>query len=71
VLDGLAEWQGEAVDLEELARTWIVGTPERVIARLGEYADAGIGRVMLQHHLLRDDEALELIAAEVAPALAS
>ena len=68
--DRLAEWRGDAVDLDELARTWIVGTPERVVARLREYADAGVERVMLQHHLYEDDDALELIASEVAPALA-
>jgi F420-dependent oxidoreductase-like protein len=65
----LAEWRGKAVDLDELARSWIVGTPDRVIARLREYADAGVERVMLQHHLIDDDAALELIASEVAPAL--
>jgi F420-dependent oxidoreductase-like protein len=67
----LAAWRGEAVDLRELARTWIVGTPEPIVARLREYADAGIQRVMLQHHLYEDDEALELIAAEVVPAVAA
>ena len=65
----LEEWRGEAVDLDELRRSWIVGPPDQVIARLREYADAGIGRVMLQHHLIDDDAALELIASEVAPAL--
>ena len=69
--DRLAEWQGSPVDLSELAERWIVGTPEQVVERLRAYADAGIGRVMLQHHLYRDDEALELIASEVAPALAA
>ena len=29
----LAEWQGEPVDLYELAERWIVGTPERVVER--------------------------------------
>jgi alkanesulfonate monooxygenase SsuD/methylene tetrahydromethanopterin reductase-like flavin-dependent oxidoreductase (luciferase family) len=66
----LAAWRGQPVDLDALARTWIVGTPERVTARLREYAEAGVERVMLQHHLVDDDAALELIAAEVAPALA-
>jgi alkanesulfonate monooxygenase SsuD/methylene tetrahydromethanopterin reductase-like flavin-dependent oxidoreductase (luciferase family) len=66
----LAEWRGAAVDLDELARSWIVGTPDRVVERLREYADAGVGRVMLQHHLIDDDAALELIASEVGPALA-
>ncbi len=66
----LAEWQGTPVDLDDLAKRWIVGTPERVVERLREYGDAGVGRVMLQHHLFREDEGLEIIASEVAPALA-
>ncbi|HWT23959.1 MAG TPA: TIGR03560 family F420-dependent LLM class oxidoreductase [Solirubrobacteraceae bacterium] len=49
---------------------WLAGTPEQLVARLGEYADAGVERVMLQHLRHRDDEPLELIAAEVVPALA-
>ncbi len=66
----LAERQGSPVDLDELAASWIVGTPDRVIERLGEYADAGVGRVMLQHHLFREDEALEIISSDVMPAVA-
>jgi alkanesulfonate monooxygenase SsuD/methylene tetrahydromethanopterin reductase-like flavin-dependent oxidoreductase (luciferase family) len=46
------------------------GTPDRLVERLGEYAEAGVERVMLQHLLHRDTEALELLAAEVVPALA-
>ena len=48
---------------------WIVGTPDEFIARLREYEEAGVEAVMLQHHLFRDEEALELIAREVIPAL--
>ena len=46
------------------------GTPDRLVERLREYAEAGVERVMLQHLLHRDTEALELLAAEVVPALA-
>jgi F420-dependent oxidoreductase-like protein len=46
------------------------GTPDRIVERLREYAAAGVDRVMLQHLLHRDTEALELLAAEVVPALA-
>jgi F420-dependent oxidoreductase-like protein len=46
------------------------GTPEQLIERLREYADVGVERVMLQHLLHRDTDALELLAAEVLPALA-
>lgn len=66
----LAEWQGEPVSVEELRRTWIAGTPDEIVARLREYEAVGVERVMLQHHLYRDVEALELIAAEVIPAFA-
>ena len=41
------------------------------MARLGEYEAAGVERVFLQHLLFRDEEILELFAAEVVPALVS
>jgi F420-dependent oxidoreductase-like protein len=70
----LAQWRRQDVDprqlVDELARTWIVGTPEQVIGRLREYEAAGVERVMLQHHLHRDLAALELIGREVIPAVA-
>jgi len=66
----LAEWEGEPLDVDELRRDGIAGTPAEVVARLREYEAAGIERVMLQHLLHRDVEALELIAAEVVPAFA-
>jgi F420-dependent oxidoreductase-like protein len=67
--DRLGEWNGERVALDALRRTWLAGTPDEVIARLREYEAAGVERVMLQHNLFRDHEALELLAAEVVPAL--
>jgi len=66
----LAEVTGSAADVGELRRTALAGTPDEVVARLREYEAAGIERVMLQHLLHRDVEALELIAAEVVPAFA-
>jgi F420-dependent oxidoreductase-like protein len=54
--------------LDALRGSWISGTPDQVIARLREYEAAGVERVMLQHNLFRDLDALELIAAEVVPA---
>ncbi len=62
--------QREPVSVDDLRRTWIVGTPDEVIARLREYEAVGVERVMLQHHLYRDVAALELIASEVVPAFA-
>jgi alkanesulfonate monooxygenase SsuD/methylene tetrahydromethanopterin reductase-like flavin-dependent oxidoreductase (luciferase family) len=66
----LAEWQGAEVDVDEKRRTWIAGTPDEIVARLREYEAVGIERVMVQHLLHRDVDALELLAAEVVPAFA-
>jgi F420-dependent oxidoreductase-like protein len=52
------------------ASGWLTGTPDRIVERLREYEEAGVERVMLQHLAHRDSEALELVAAEVVPALA-
>jgi F420-dependent oxidoreductase-like protein len=68
--DRFAAWSGEPVDLEERRRAWLAGTPDEVIARLREYEAVGVERVMLQHLLPTDHAALELFAAEIAPAFA-
>jgi F420-dependent oxidoreductase-like protein len=75
----LADWRGHQdqagrdVDayIAAVAQPWIVGTPEAFCARLREYEAAGIERVMLQHHLYDDFDALELVGREVIPALAT
>ena len=64
----LAAVTGDAADVEQLRRAALAGTPNEVVARLREYEAAGVERVMLQHLVHRDVEALELIAAEVVPA---
>ncbi|HSD49751.1 MAG TPA: TIGR03560 family F420-dependent LLM class oxidoreductase [Actinomycetota bacterium] len=56
--------------LDDLSRDCIVGTPDRAIQRLREYADAGVQRMVLNHELVDDDEMLELLATQVMPALA-
>jgi F420-dependent oxidoreductase-like protein len=58
------------VGLHDARANGVTGTPDEVVARLREYQSAGVERVMLQHLLHRDIEALELFAAEVAPAFA-
>ena len=57
-------------DLDDARANGLTGTPDELVARLREYESAGIERVMLQHLLHRDIEALELVAAEVVPAFA-
>jgi alkanesulfonate monooxygenase SsuD/methylene tetrahydromethanopterin reductase-like flavin-dependent oxidoreductase (luciferase family) len=55
--------------LAELEVDCIVGTPDRAAARLREYADAGVQRVMLNHELFDDTDMLEILAAEIVPRL--
>jgi F420-dependent oxidoreductase-like protein len=45
----------------------IVGTPDRAVERLSEYAAAGVQRIMLNHELFDDLEMLELLASQVFP----
>ena len=51
------------------AQGFVRGTPEQVVARLREYEAVGVERVFLQHLLFREEPVLELLAAEVIPAL--
>ena len=51
------------------ASGWRVGSPAELIAELRALAAAGAERIVLQHNDQRDDEALELLAREVLPAL--
>jgi alkanesulfonate monooxygenase SsuD/methylene tetrahydromethanopterin reductase-like flavin-dependent oxidoreductase (luciferase family) len=67
----LMERRGETGDaaavLESLGPKRIVGTPDRVLARLEEYSQAGVQRVMMQHLVHDDLEALALIGSEIIP----
>ncbi|MGH8866367.1 MAG: LLM class F420-dependent oxidoreductase [Actinomycetes bacterium] len=56
---------GRSVD--ELRAVSAAGTPDEVVARLGEYAEAGASRVYLQTLDLSDLAHLELVAREVLP----
>jgi F420-dependent oxidoreductase-like protein len=53
--------------LAELQLDCILGTPDVASARLREYAEAGVQRVMLNHELFDDLAMLEVIAAEIIP----
>ncbi len=46
-----------------------MGTPEEAAAQLRPFVDAGVQEFCFQTLLLDDREALEMIAAEVMPAL--
>lgn len=57
--------------LEERAERWIVGTPEEAVARLRALAEVGVERVYLQHLAPTDLELVELVGAQIVPALAA
>jgi F420-dependent oxidoreductase-like protein len=61
----LAEWRGEhgkAEDfLRNLPQSWLAGTLDELDGRLLELEEAGVERVMLQHLLHRDLDAVEEI----------
>jgi F420-dependent oxidoreductase-like protein len=47
----------------------VSGTPAQVLERLAEYAEAGVERVMLQHLLHDDLDAIGLLGSHVLPSL--
>jgi F420-dependent oxidoreductase-like protein len=61
----LADWRGHEGDAESfldgLPEAWLAGTLEELTERLDELADAGVDRVMCQHLLHRDLDAVEQI----------
>ncbi len=63
----LEAWVGQR---QENPETMILGTVERVLARLKSYEEAGVERIFLQHLLHRDVEMVELIGREIVPAVA-
>ena len=69
VVTPLASLSPEEI-LENRKEAWFVGTPEEIAERMRELARLGIHLFMLQHFLLDDRDALELLATEVIPAVA-
>jgi alkanesulfonate monooxygenase SsuD/methylene tetrahydromethanopterin reductase-like flavin-dependent oxidoreductase (luciferase family) len=55
----MAEWRGS----NEIRPDWLYGTVEQVRERVGEYEAAGVDRVVFQHHLFRDLDAVALIGS--------
>ncbi len=49
--------------------TWVCGTVDEAVTRLRELADAGVERMMLQHLLHDDLDAVELFGRELVPAV--
>ena len=70
----LARWKGEGADgeafLAALRPSAIKGTVPEALDQLAALSEAGLTRVMAQHLLHRDLEAIELIGREVIPAVA-
>jgi alkanesulfonate monooxygenase SsuD/methylene tetrahydromethanopterin reductase-like flavin-dependent oxidoreductase (luciferase family) len=56
--------------LEEVRKSWFVGTPEEIAEQIRGVAALGIDLFMLQHFLLDDRDALKLLASDVIPAVA-
>jgi alkanesulfonate monooxygenase SsuD/methylene tetrahydromethanopterin reductase-like flavin-dependent oxidoreductase (luciferase family) len=48
----------------------LVGTPEEIVDQIRTYAAHGVDLFMLQHFLLDDRDALQLLASDVIPAVA-
>jgi alkanesulfonate monooxygenase SsuD/methylene tetrahydromethanopterin reductase-like flavin-dependent oxidoreductase (luciferase family) len=56
--------------LQVVRQRAFVGTPEEIAEQIRKYAALGVDLFMLQHFLLDDRDALELLASDVIPAVA-
>jgi F420-dependent oxidoreductase-like protein len=69
----LSEWKGEDGDGEAfmagLRESTILGTVPEAVEQLRDLAEAGLTRIMGQHLLHRDLDAVELMGREIAPQL--
>jgi F420-dependent oxidoreductase-like protein len=61
--------RAERLGADPIPPSWIAGTPDEVVARLRELEAAGVRRVMLQHLLHDDVDAVALTGREVIPAV--
>lgn len=70
----LAQWKGEGDDgkafMSGLRESTILGTAEEAVEQLRELEAAGLTRIMGQHLLHRDLDAVALMGREIAPAVA-
>jgi alkanesulfonate monooxygenase SsuD/methylene tetrahydromethanopterin reductase-like flavin-dependent oxidoreductase (luciferase family) len=67
IADACAHENREPLPLSVM--TGLIREPDAAVRRLGELAEAGVERVMLQHLEHTDVDVLRLIAEEVAPQL--
>jgi F420-dependent oxidoreductase-like protein len=71
----LARWKGQDEDgdafLAQIRKATIVGTVPEAVEQLQALEQAGLTRIMAQHLLHRDLDAIELMGREVIPALGS
>ena len=65
---GFEKGDGASV-LAENRDSWVCGTVDEAVARLRDLADAGVARMMLQHLLHDDLDAVELFGRELVPAV--
>jgi alkanesulfonate monooxygenase SsuD/methylene tetrahydromethanopterin reductase-like flavin-dependent oxidoreductase (luciferase family) len=56
--------------LARVRQTAFVGTPDEMAEQIRDHASLGVDLFMLQHFLLDDHDALELLASQVMPAVA-
>jgi alkanesulfonate monooxygenase SsuD/methylene tetrahydromethanopterin reductase-like flavin-dependent oxidoreductase (luciferase family) len=70
--DFLPSLHGLDVDgaMAAVRKKGLVGTPEEIVDQIRSYAAHGVDLFMLQHFLLDDREALQLLASDVIPAVA-
>lgn len=71
----LGERWDRSADAEELLGrlrpSWLVGTVDELVAQVAAYEEAGVHRLMLQHHVFEDLDLVELIGHQVIPGLPS
>ncbi|MEZ4501000.1 MAG: TIGR03560 family F420-dependent LLM class oxidoreductase [Dehalococcoidia bacterium] len=65
----MASMQGDADEVLERLRGngWLIGTTGEVVEEIGRREEAGLSRIMMQHHVNTDFDLLELIASDVLP----
>jgi hypothetical protein len=64
-LERLAHWEG-ATSAARHPESWIVGTTDEALQRVGELETAGVSRIMAGQLLHRDLDAVELLGRVVA-----